>query len=230
MSLVLLHAELALRICAGTLFGSVIGYERDIHGRPAGLRTHAVVGLASSTFMVVSTRFVYFQHYTAGDLVSVDTSRIAASVVTGIGFLAGGAILRSGITVQGLTTAAGLWLVAAIGLASGGGMYVEGMLATAIGIAALTLLRRFEDKHDQRVARRLSLDMGAGAPPIGKVMEDLTALGAIVTEEHVERDFASATWSVTFDVRLPVQLTAEQLLAAMERYGGIQRVRFEALG
>ncbi len=230
MSLVLLHAELALRICAGTFFGGVIGYERDIHGRPAGLRTHAVVGLASSMFMVVSTRFVYFQHYASGDLVSVDTSRIAASVVTGIGFLAGGAILRSGITVQGLTTAAGLWLVAAIGLAAGGGMYVEGVLATAIGLVTLTALRRFEDKHDLRVAHRLSLDMGAGAPPIGKVTEDLTALGAIVTQEHLERDVASATSSVTFDVRLPTHLTAEQLLSALERYGGIKRVRFDALG
>jgi putative Mg2+ transporter-C (MgtC) family protein len=214
----------------GTLFGSVIGYERDIHGRPAGLRTHAVVALASSTFMVVSTRFVYFQHYAAGDLVSVDTSRIAASVVTGIGFLAGGAILRSGITVQGLTTAAGLWLVAAIGLAAGSGMYVEGLLATSVGIITLTLLRRFEDKHDQRVPRRLSLDLGSGAPPIRKVMDDMVALGAIVTEQHVEKDVTSATWSVTFDVRLPVNLTTEQLLASLERYGGIKRVRFDALG
>ena len=109
-----LDAELVIRIVVGMLLGGVIGYERNIHGRPAGLRTHAVVALASATFTVVSTHLAYFQHYKPGDFTEVDGSRIAASVVSGIGFLAGGAILRNGITVQGLTTAAGLWLVAAI--------------------------------------------------------------------------------------------------------------------
>ena len=75
--------------------------------------------------MLVSTQFVFYQGYRAGDLITVDTSRIAASVVAGVGFLGAGAILRTGLGVHGLTTAAGLWLVAAIGLASGGGMFLE---------------------------------------------------------------------------------------------------------
>src|SRR4051812_18441716 len=89
------HWELVLRIFVGAVLGGVIGYERDLHGRPAGLRTHAMVALASATFMVVSTHFVYFQHYVPGATVTVDASRIAASVVSGIGFLAGGAIFRT---------------------------------------------------------------------------------------------------------------------------------------
>jgi uncharacterized membrane protein YhiD involved in acid resistance len=137
-----LDLELVLRIAVGTALGGVIGYERDIHGRPAGLRTHAVVALASATFMVVSTHMVYFQHYKAGDLVEVDGSRIAASVVSGIGFLAGGAILRNGATVQGLTTAAGLWLVAAI----------EGWSKDKIGsMRHLTLSVRLARDHGERV-------------------------------------------------------------------------------
>src|SRR5262249_41869401 len=107
--------------------------------------------------MIVSTHFVYFQHYTRDDLVAVDTSRIAASVVTGIGFLDGGAILRTGLTIQGLTTAAGLWLVAAIGLSAGAGMYVVSVAATLIGVVALTLLRRFEHKDERLVRRKISL-------------------------------------------------------------------------
>jgi len=75
--------ELLARLVVGTVLGALIGYERHIHGRPAGMRTHLLVGLASTTFMLVSTHFVYFQHYTRDDLVAVDTSRIAASVVTG---------------------------------------------------------------------------------------------------------------------------------------------------
>src|SRR5262249_23648427 len=120
-----LPVELLLRIAVATALGAIIGLEREIHRRPAGLRTHMLVGLASSTFMVVSTHFVYFQHYQKEDLVTVDASRIAASVVAGTGFLAGGAIFRTGLTVQGLTTGAGLWLVSSIGLAAGGGMYPE---------------------------------------------------------------------------------------------------------
>src|SRR5712691_3147168 len=137
-----LHLTLLLRVLVGTALGAVIGYERHIHGRPAGLRTHLIVALASATFMVVSTNFVYFQHYGREDLIAVDPSRIAASVVTGVGFLGGGAILRTGINVQGLTTAAGLWLVAAIGLSAGAGMYVVSAFATVLGVVALALLRR----------------------------------------------------------------------------------------
>ena len=78
-----LHVELLLRIAVATALGAVIGLERQIHRRPAGLRTHMLVALASATFMVVSTHFVYFQHYQKDDLVTVDPSRIAASVVAG---------------------------------------------------------------------------------------------------------------------------------------------------
>jgi putative Mg2+ transporter-C (MgtC) family protein len=87
-----------------------------------GLRTHLIVAMAAASFMVISSQFVYWQHYRATDLVEIDPSRIAASVVSAVGFLAGGAILRTGATVQGLTTAAGLWLVTAIGMCAGSGI------------------------------------------------------------------------------------------------------------
>jgi putative Mg2+ transporter-C (MgtC) family protein len=104
--------------------------------------------------MVVSTHLACYQGYRAGDCTEIDGSRIAASVVSGIGFLAGGAILRTGLSIQGLTTAAGLWLVAAIGLCAGGGMYVESVAATVIGVATLTILRWFEDKGDRPTVSR----------------------------------------------------------------------------
>src|SRR4029450_489156 len=131
-----LQMTLLARLLVGTALGAMIGYERQLHGRPAGRRTHLIVAPASTTFMIVSTHFVYFQHYAKEDLVAVDTSRIAASVVTGVGFLGAGAILRTGVGIQGLTTAAALWLVAAIGLAAGGGMYAISVAATVIGVVA----------------------------------------------------------------------------------------------
>src|SRR6478735_1626405 len=148
------HWEMLLRIAIGAVLGGIIGFERDRHRRPVGLRTHLIVSMTSATFMVISSQFAFFQGFSeAHPLVEVDASRIAASVVSGIGFLAGGAILRTGATVQGLTTAAGLWLVTAIGLCAGAGMHVEAAFVTFLGIVALTFLRRFEDKDDALVRR-----------------------------------------------------------------------------
>jgi putative Mg2+ transporter-C (MgtC) family protein len=217
--------ELVIRIVVGTVLGGVIGYERDIHGRPAGLRTHAVVALASATFMVVSTHFVYFQHYGDKDLVEVDPSRIAASVVSGIGFLAGGAILRNGVNVQGLTTAAGLWLVSAIGLCAGGGMYVESIAATIIGIIALSIMRRFEDKDD-RVRRRLSLVV-EGAITAEQLVERLGAHDVLATLEGWTKDNTGATRQLTLSVRLARTGGEQALTAVLEAEPGITRMQLD---
>jgi putative Mg2+ transporter-C (MgtC) family protein len=217
-------AELVLRILVGTALGAIIGYERDIHGRPAGLRTHAVVALASATFMVVSTHLAYYQGYKAGDFTDIDGSRIASSVVSGIGFLAGGAILRTGFTIQGLTTAAGLWLVAAIGLCAGGGMYVESVAATLLGVAALTVMRRFEDKDD-RVRRRLMLTLTASAVTADQLVEKLAEQDLLATIEGWNRE--SETRQLTLGLRLPRQGGEARLVAALEAEPGIARMQLD---
>lgn len=219
-------AELVLRILVGTALGAVIGYERDIHGRPAGLRTHALVALASATFMVVSTHLAYYQHYQRGDFTEVDGSRIAASVVSGIGFLAGGAILRNGITIQGLTTAAGLWLVAAIGLCAGGGLYVESVAATLVGVAALTFLRRFEDKDD-RTRRRLTLTLGKDAIGNQALIAKLAALDLMPTLEGWNRESAGGTRQLTLGVRLPRTDGEATLVHALENEPGIAKMQLD---
>jgi putative Mg2+ transporter-C (MgtC) family protein len=222
-----LNAEVALivRILVGTALGGIIGYERDIHGRPAGLRTHALVALASATFMVVSTHLVYYQGYHEGDFTEVDASRIAASVVSGIGFLAGGAILRTGFTIQGLTTAAGLWLVAAIGLCAGAGMYYESVAATIIGVSALTLLRRFEDKDD-RVRRRLVLTLSADAIPTDELVAKLRAQDLLPTVEGWNRGIAQR--QLTVALRMPRADGETRLVSVLEHEPGIERMQLDA--
>ncbi|NVB81094.1 MAG: MgtC/SapB family protein [Kofleriaceae bacterium] len=222
-----LDVELIIRILVGTALGAVIGYERDIHGRPAGLRTHALVALASATFMVVSTHLAYYQGYHAGDFTEVDGSRIAASVVSGIGFLAGGAILRTGISVQGLTTAAGLWLVAAIGLCAGGGMYAASIAATVIGVAALTILRRLEDKDD-RVRRRLTLTLTDAAVPTDDLLAKLDAIGVFPTIEGWHKETSAAIRQLTLAVRLPRVDGEQALVAVLEAEPGISRMQLDA--
>jgi len=218
--------ELLARLLVGTLLAAVIGYERHVHGRPAGLRTHLIVGLASTTFMLVSTQFMYFQHYTKGDLIGVDPSRIAASVVTGVGFLGGGAILRTGLTIQGLTTAAGLWLVAAIGLSAGAGMYSISVASTVLGVIALTVLRRFEHKDQESLVRKITLVLDDTAPPVRAIIAALGEHDITVAPVEYERHLDERRVQVTLRAR--VSPTArEDLLTVLESQPGVRRVRIE---
>jgi len=222
------EGELLIRLAVGTVLGGVIGYERDVHGRPAGFRTHLIVALASTTFMLVSTHFVYFQHYGKDDLVTVDTSRIAASVVTGIGFLGGGAILRTGLTIQGLTTAAGLWLVAAIGLSAGAGMYVVSVAATLIGVVALTLLRRFEHKDERLVRRKISLVVTETGPSVQALLEALAGVGVVVAPADYDRRLDEHRIHLTFQAQVPIA-GGERLVALLESQPGLEHVRVEPM-
>jgi putative Mg2+ transporter-C (MgtC) family protein len=220
----LTHADMLVRIATGAGLGAVIGYERDLHGRPVGLRTHLLVALASATFMVVSSQFAYYQHFDEGDGIGVDASRIAASVVSAVGFLAAGSIMRTGDNVQGLTTAAGLWLVTAIGLCAGAGMFVEGVFATVLGVFALTVLRRFEDKDDFVVRRRITLRL-SDSTRVGDVTAALAEQGLLVVDMEYEKHLGdNAHTIVTFKVRHSDRLVMASLSAALEHLKGVERV------
>jgi putative Mg2+ transporter-C (MgtC) family protein len=137
-----------LRLAMAMALGGLIGLERETEGKPAGLRTHALVCLGSALFMLISVKSPEF----FPGAQTVDPGRIAAGVVTGIGFLGAGTIIRAGGDVKGLTTAASIWAVAAIGLAVGVGYYITAAAATVLALAVLhlpdelaRLVRRRED-------------------------------------------------------------------------------------
>jgi putative Mg2+ transporter-C (MgtC) family protein len=203
------------------MLGGTIGIERDRHGRQAGLRTHFIVALASATFMVVSAHFYYFQNYRSTPGIAADPSRIAASVVTGIGFLAGGAILKTGLTIQGLTTAAGLWLVAAIGLCAGAGMYAVALAATVMGLLALTLFRMLENKKDGMTHRKVELRMAGGAGNLPDLFRVLDEAGAEVSDYDYDQPVDSANVKVTFDLRFPNKLGTPELIALLKAHPGV---------
>lgn len=212
-------------MAVGAALGGVIGYERDRHGRPVGLRTHMLVSLSAATFMVLSSQFAYYQQFDGSHGIEVDASRIAASVVSAIGFLAGGAILRTGISVMGLTTAAGLWLVTAIGLCAGAGMYVESVAATVFGVFALTLVRRFEDKDDRIARKRLVLNLtGETDATAGRAIDAITGLGGSVVELEYDRSLQHEPSILTLDVTLPIAVTARNLISTLEPIPGLSRI------
>ncbi len=124
-----------ISLLAAAFLGGVIGLERELRGKPAGLRTNIIICLGSCIFTIIST-----------SLSGSDPGRIAAQVVTGIGFLGAGAIIHSGIGIQGLTTAAGIWIVASIGMACGARMYFLAFVAAFLTLIALLLLSPLERK------------------------------------------------------------------------------------
>lgn len=215
------HIELALRIILGTLLASVIGWERDAHGRAAGLKTHVIVGLASATFMVVSTQLWDLQHYHPGQNVTLDPSRIAAAVVTGVGFLGGGAILRTGLGVQGLTTAAGLWLVAAIGLCSGGGFYPEAVFVTLMGLFSLTILRRFE--KESPIQRHLVVHFSGKLPKAAEVKDKL-APHVLTYSEVAYRKVEDNGTTLIFEIQCPTGVNMKALVEDVESLPGAKVV------
>ncbi len=137
--------ELILRLLAASLFGAVIGIERDIHGRAAGLRTNLLVSLGSALFMIISIYTgTIIQDKEYFSILRIDPGRIAAQIVTGIGFLGAGTIIKEGFSIRGLTTAACMWIVAGIGMAAGSGFYLLALTATVISLISLIFLNIFE--------------------------------------------------------------------------------------
>jgi putative Mg2+ transporter-C (MgtC) family protein len=154
--------NLILRLLIAALLGSVIGIEREKKVWAPGLRTHMLVCVGACLFMIVSA--FGFSDVLGTHNVILDPSRIAAQVVSGIGFLGAGAILLRGEVVRGLTTAASLWSVAAIGLAVGGGLYVEAVAATIVIVIILAGIKPLEERFQQRhLAHELLVETQPGA-------------------------------------------------------------------
>ncbi|HKU58560.1 MAG TPA: MgtC/SapB family protein [Gaiellaceae bacterium] len=143
--------HILLRLCVAAGLGAVVGFEREIRDREAGVRTHLLVSLGAGLFTIVSA-YGFHEFLSSGDaVVRADPTRIAAQIVTGIGFLGAGAIIREGLSVRGLTTAGSLWVVAAIGMASGAGYYWAAVVTTALTIFALWPLRILAYKVIERI-------------------------------------------------------------------------------
>ncbi len=117
-----------LKILMATVIGGLVGIERGNKNRPAGLRTHALVSVGACVVMIIS--FELFDRF--HELANFDPARLGAQVISGIGFLGAGTIMRNGMTVKGLTTAASLWVVACVGLAIGSGLYIEGITVAMV--------------------------------------------------------------------------------------------------
>jgi putative Mg2+ transporter-C (MgtC) family protein len=194
--------ELLLRLAAAGLLGGMIGFEREVSGQPAGVRTHLLVSLGAALFTAAGA-YGLLDFESATNL-RYDPTRIAAQVVTGIGFLGAGAIIQSGITIRGLTTAAGLWVAAGVGMVTAFGYWAAALGATAIAVGALYGLKAL----DRRIIRSIVGKQVYLAITTGELF-DIAALERIV-EDHGGR-------LLSFKVR--AETDAHRHLSATVRLG-----------
>ncbi len=148
--------EIVFKLILGTLLGGIIGFERQTHGRAAGFRTQLLVCVACVLIMIISESY-YAQSAVNPELTRIDPTRIAAGAMTGVGFLGAGVILKTGLSIQGLTTAACIWIVSAIGLAIGAGQYLAGVSGFVITFFSLWGLRILEGRMPRLTYRYVTM-------------------------------------------------------------------------
>jgi len=199
--------ELILRLTAAVLLCALIGLERSARDEVAGLRTHALVGGGAALFTVVSA-------YGFSEFVSSprDPTRIAAQIVSGIGFLGAGAIIRQGLNVRGVTTASSLWIVAAIGMAAGAGSYFAAVFTTALVLVVLILLRRLRTPLMRAIRADyvlLDLEMRSGGES-SPVFSALERNGVRI--EGMRSDLAPEAERIHLELRIPPRLDFAEFL------------------
>ncbi|MEI6510236.1 MAG: MgtC/SapB family protein [bacterium] len=199
--------EILLRLALAVLLGGLIGVEREVTGKPAGLRTMVLVSLGSALFMVLSV-LVASPNF--------DPTRIAAGVVTGIGFLGAGAIFREGLTVRGITTAATIWVTAAIGLASGAGLYLPALFTLALAMVTLVLLHPLEMRMHLATYFALLVvrEPSGGLEPLFNYFKEKNIRLEGTALEASEGQ--PAQWRLR--LAIPERLPMEELTAAVAKY------------
>jgi putative Mg2+ transporter-C (MgtC) family protein len=215
-----------VRLAVAAGLGGAVGLERELREREAGFRTHMLVAVGSALFTLVSAYGFRDFLVNGGSVVRADPTRIAAQIVTGIGFLGAGAIIRQGLSVRGLTTAATLWVVAAIGLASGAGYYWAAVLTTAIALFSLWPLRIAAHVVTSRFrteTNRLLAQLPAGASP-GELVTEVERLGGRLQALEISHEADRRT--VLLDVTLPARVDAPRMIGELAELENVLEIRW----
>jgi len=203
------EAEMVLRLLVAAALGGIVGFERQLADEPAGFRTHLLVGIGAALFALVSIS------------VPNDTSRIAAQIVTGVGFLGAAAIIRSGPVVRGIATAASLWVVAAVGVATAYGHWTTALVTTAVSVVVLRRVKRLEGHLRRWRTKRATLVLGlAAGQDVDTVVRRISAAGMLVGLIEASEDATGR--SVTINLEVPAHLSPD---AAADAARAVAEVR-----
>lgn len=223
-------AELAItvKLLLAALAGGLVGLEREKHGRPAGLRTNLLVAVGSCVMMLVSEAFyTKYSIFDAESTLRLDPSRVAAQIVTGIGFIGAGVILKDGASVRGLTTAASLWAVAGLGMAFGMGFFSLGVIATLLVLVSLNFLK----KLDPMIKKERFLSLAVTAVNREGLLEELQEI--IAARKLLVSDIVSHVDLVANELFYQVVITqqhkriGQDLTADIKQLEGIKKIYYQ---
>jgi putative Mg2+ transporter-C (MgtC) family protein len=215
--------EIFLRLAAALLAGGAIGFERERDSQPAGLRTHMILALGAALVMILSINIaIDFQGQDA------EPTRLAAQVVSGIGFLGAGAILRFGFNVKGLTTASTLWTTAMIGLAIGYGYYLVALFAVVIMLIVLTLVERFEKKFVRiNVIRTVVIEVRDREGIIREVRKTISKMSDAVMAFNVQKSLKNKHLRIEIVARFNRSEKLEDMMEVLSAIESVRSIKIE---
>lgn len=212
------------RLVLAAILSGIIGFEREFHGRAAGFRTHILLCIGSALVMLTSMHI--FDIYSTR--APVDPARIAAGVITGIGFLGAGTIMHSRASVRGLTTAASLWVVAGLGLAAGSGLYFGAIVTTILTLVTLMVFSKLEHAMIRKDwYKTLSIETKEGLDQLKAIREILADCRAEITDFEADRARDGAHMVLKLGVKLSSERGAEQIIKDMGHLEGVRHVKWE---
>ena len=209
--------DIVVRLLVTAVFAGIVGYERERAGRDAGLRTHVLVGVGSCLMMQTG---LYMADLYRG--LAIDPTRIAAQVVSGVGFLGAGTIFRTRASVRGLTTAASLWAVTGIGLAIGCGFYLGGLTATGVTLLSLLGLKRVERGMRRDTYRALRIELENVDFELEVIREALATVDVDIRDFRIKR--TGACTLVELDLKMFSDQDQAAVVQQVQRLAGVQRV------
>jgi len=224
--------EMSLRLLLALVLGGLIGLERELGGHSAGFRTHILVCLGSAIIVLLS--MYGFAAFAAEPNVRLDPARLAAQVISGVGFLGAGTILRNGFGVTGLTTAASLWVSAAIGLSAGAGFYYGAVIGTFLVVISLFVLNKVEKRFSRtKKVRELLVQVEKNSPGLNYVLEHLNNSGLqinkmVVGNEGEEEGRPEGRLNVRIHLKIKKTMRYELAIASLATIEGV--IGFETVG
>lgn len=215
------NLEFFIRIVLAAILGALVGLERSKRQKEAGVRTHCIIACTSALFMILS-KYAFVDLVGVNGLRGADPARIAAQVVSGISFLGAGVIFKNGNSIRGLTTAAGMWGTAAVGMAIGAGMYWVGLIEAAVLVGIQIVLHRFPVGADALTTQEIVVEMTDSDELLARFDALVKSHRGQITESSLTRQNGVLCMEVT--AKLDPPITHEEALAFMKANDGVRRV------
>ena len=215
------NLEFFIRLLLSAALGALVGLERSKRQKEAGVRTHCIIACTSALFMILS-KYAFMDLVDISGIRGADPARIAAQVVSGISFLGAGVIFKNGNSIRGLTTAAGMWGTAAVGMAIGAGMYWVGLIEAAILVTIQIILHRFPVGADALTTQEILVEMADTQEMQDKFDELLARHRGQVTESSLTREEGYLRMEITAKLEPPI--THDEALAFMKENDGVRRI------